>query len=169
MACALLTFIVATTAAVRTQTMPQYVGSQSCRRCHAPTCERWAKTRMANVVRDPKEHPDAVLPDLSKSDPLLTFKLSDVAFVYGSKWKQRYFTRVGNDVRSHTFRFITPGDSERLKVPNACVGCHADKNNAWASEQLKRWPELSPWRVASREDGSRINPGTSFSAPRRVP
>ena len=73
------------------------------------------------------------------------------------------------NVRSHTFRFITPGDSERLKVPNACVGCHTDKNNAWASEQLKRWPELSPWRVASRDDGSRITPGTSFSVPRRVP
>jgi predicted CXXCH cytochrome family protein len=52
---------------------------------------------MANVVRDPKEHPDAVLPDFSKPDPLLTFRLDDVAFVYGSKWKQRFFTRVGND------------------------------------------------------------------------
>ena len=52
---------------------------------------------MANVVRDPKEHPEAVLPDFSKPDPLLTFKLDDVALVYGSKWKQRYFTRVGDD------------------------------------------------------------------------
>jgi len=52
---------------------------------------------MANVVTDPREHPEMVLPDFSKSDPLLTFKLDDVAFVYGSKWKQRYFTKVGND------------------------------------------------------------------------
>ena len=28
---------------------------------------------MANVVRDPKAHPDAVLPDFKKADPLLTF------------------------------------------------------------------------------------------------
>jgi hypothetical protein len=34
-----------------------YVGSQACQRCHAPTYERWSKTRMANVVRDPKAHP----------------------------------------------------------------------------------------------------------------
>src|SRR5262245_57192391 len=98
-ATALLAFVCAATAAVRTQTTPasDYVGSQSCRRCHAPTYERWSKTRMANVVRDPKQHPEAVLPDFSKLDPLLTFKLDDVAFVYGSKWKQRYFQRVGND------------------------------------------------------------------------
>src|SRR4051812_39258346 len=72
-----------------------YVGSQECRRCHGPIYERWSKTRMANVVTDPREHPDVVLPDFNKPDPLLTFKLSDVAFVYGSKWKQRYFTKVG--------------------------------------------------------------------------
>src|SRR5262245_45641687 len=87
----------AAAATIQSQTPAQYVGSESCRRCHAPTYERWSNTRMANVVRDPKQHPDAVLPDFSKPDPLLTFKLDDVAFVYGSKWKQRYFTRVGND------------------------------------------------------------------------
>ena len=65
--------------------------------CHAPIYERWSKTRMANVVRDPREHPDAIIPDLSKPDPLVTFKKDDIAFVYGSKWKQRYFTKVGDD------------------------------------------------------------------------
>jgi hypothetical protein len=30
-------------------------------------------TRTANVVTDPKEHPEVVLPDFSKPDPLLTF------------------------------------------------------------------------------------------------
>ena len=52
---------------------------------------------MANVVSDPRVHPQAVLPDFTKADPLLTFKLDDVALTYGSKWKQRYFKRVGND------------------------------------------------------------------------
>jgi hypothetical protein len=52
---------------------------------------------MANVVRDPHEHPDAIIPDLSKPDPLLTFSKDDIALVYGSKWKQRYFKRVGDD------------------------------------------------------------------------
>ena len=52
---------------------------------------------MANVVGDPKEHPDAIIPDLSKPDPLVTFTKDDIAFVYGSKWKQRYFKKVGDD------------------------------------------------------------------------
>src|SRR5579872_4173811 len=49
-----------------------YVGSASCRRCHAATYDRWAKTRMANVVTDPRLHPEAVIPDFTKPDPLLT-------------------------------------------------------------------------------------------------
>ena len=75
----------------------QYVGSGACQSCHAAIYERWKTTRMANVVRDPKQHPDAIIPDLSKPDPLLTFGKDDIAFVYGSKWKQRYFKKVGDD------------------------------------------------------------------------
>jgi predicted CXXCH cytochrome family protein len=75
----------------------QYAGSAKCKTCHAETYNRWSKTRMANVVRDPKVHQDAILPDLSKANPLVTFTVDDIAWVYGSKWKQRYFTKRGND------------------------------------------------------------------------
>ena len=74
-----------------------YVGSTECKSCHAGIYERWEKTPMANVVRDPREHPDAIIPDLSKPDPLVTFTKDDIAFVYGSIWKQRYFKKVGDD------------------------------------------------------------------------
>jgi hypothetical protein len=74
-----------------------YVGSEACRRCHAPTYERWSKTRMANVVVDPKQHPEAVIGDFARPNPARTFTIDDVAFTYGSKWKQRYFKKVGND------------------------------------------------------------------------
>ena len=74
-----------------------FVGSARCAPCHADVYASWKKTRMANVVRDPKEHPDAVLGDFSHPNPLVTFDLSQVAFVYGSRWKQRYFTKRGND------------------------------------------------------------------------
>src|SRR4029077_13979931 len=76
---------------------PTYVGSAACRTRHAEIYARWQKTPMANIVRDPKEHPEAILPDLTKADPLVTFKKEDIALVYGSIWKQRYFTKVGND------------------------------------------------------------------------
>ena len=51
---------------------------------------------MANVVRDPREHPEAIIPDLT-TNTVAPFTLDQVAFVYGSKWKQRYFTRIGDD------------------------------------------------------------------------
>src|SRR5262245_39335373 len=74
-----------------------YAGSAACKTCHPAMYARWSKTRMANVVTDPKEHPDVILPDLAKADPLLTFKKEDIALVYGTKWKQRYFQKVGDD------------------------------------------------------------------------
>lgn len=123
-----------------------YVGSQACQKCHAATYERWSKTRMANVVRDPSVHADAVIPDFSKADPLLTFALKDVALTYGSRWKQRYFTKVGNDyfplpaqwdVTHRVWRpyFVQPNTdwwvpfypADNLKRPTGplCDGCHS--------------------------------------------
>jgi hypothetical protein len=51
------------------------------------------------------------------------------------------------NVRSHTFKFITPAMSEQYKIPNACVLCHGDKNNAWATGQLAGWTNFSVWRM----------------------
>ena len=42
-----------------------YIGSQSCQKCHRQIYERWRKTPMANVVRDPRDHPNAIIPDLA--------------------------------------------------------------------------------------------------------
>jgi predicted CXXCH cytochrome family protein len=74
-----------------------YVGSAACKDCHTDIYDRWKKTRMANVITDPKVHPEVIIPDFAKADQLLTFKKEDVALVYGSKWKQRYFKQVGDD------------------------------------------------------------------------
>ena len=74
-----------------------YVGSKVCQGCHQDVYARWQKTRMANIVRDPKVHPDAIIPDMAQADPqLVKFARDDIAFVYGSKWKQRYFKKSGD-------------------------------------------------------------------------
>src|ERR1700722_16644325 len=39
----------------------RYVGSVACKGCHEEVYARWSKTRMANVVRDPREHPDPII------------------------------------------------------------------------------------------------------------
>jgi len=105
---------------------------------------------MANVVRDPKVHPDAILPDLSKPDPLVKFTKDDIAFVYGSKWKQRYFTKKGDDyyplaaqwdVTHQVWRaYMAPPNSDwwvahypadNMQRPTGplCDGCHSVNYN----------------------------------------
>ncbi len=101
---------------------------------------------MANVIVDPKQHPEAILPDLSKPDPLVHFTKADIAFVYGRKWKQRYFTKIGDDyfpeaaqwdITHQVWRpyFVKNGTDwwaplyppDNLKRPTGptCDGCHS--------------------------------------------
>lgn len=101
---------------------------------------------MANIVRDPKVHPEAVLGDFSKPNPLVTFKLSDVAFIYGSKWKQRYFYKRGNDYFMYPAQWdvtngvwrpfnpapgtdwwtnVYPADMTQRPTGPLCDGCHS--------------------------------------------
>jgi predicted CXXCH cytochrome family protein len=123
-----------------------FVGSATCKSCHEQDYDGWKKTRMANVIRDPKEHPEAVLGDFTKADPLRPFTLDQVAFVYGSRWKQRYFTKVGDDFFPLTAQwdvakkrwlpyhietgtdwwlpFYGPANSDRPTGPT-CDGCHS--------------------------------------------
>src|ERR1700730_17864269 len=82
---------------VATASSAHYVGSAACQKCHAQIYERWKKTPMANVVRDPKEHPEAVTPNLATNNVSPKFTKDQVAFVYGSIWKQRYCTKSGDD------------------------------------------------------------------------
>jgi predicted CXXCH cytochrome family protein len=56
---------------------------------------------------------------------------------------------VGNEnVRSHTFRFISPAQSGLYKIPNPCTSCHAGKSTEWANAELLKWDTVSPWRTA---------------------
>jgi hypothetical protein len=54
-----------------------------------------------------------------------------------------------SDVAAHTFRFISPVETEQSGIPNPCTSCHAVKSNAWAIEALRRWESVSPWRVGN--------------------
>ena len=73
-----------------------YVGSEKCEKCHEEIYARWKKTPMANIVRDPSQHPEIVAPGFA-SNNIGNFDVKRVAFVYGSVWKQRYFTKIGDD------------------------------------------------------------------------
>jgi len=136
----------------------RYVGSQACQKCHAAIYAHWLKTPMANVVRDPREHPEAIIPDLS-SNPFTKFKKEQVAFVYGSLWKQRYFTKIGDDyypepaqwdVTGKVWRpyFVAngtdwwaplyPPDNFQRPTGPTCDGCHSVDYNIH-TKQVVEW------------------------------
>ena len=129
----------------------QYAGSSACKSCHPRIYERWRKTPMANVVRDPREHPDAILPDSRKPNPLVTFKQDDVALVYGSQVEAALFPearattitrcrrsgmspiRSGGHTLSRTeptggCHSIRPDNTKRPTGP-LCDGCHSVNYN----------------------------------------
>ncbi len=136
-----------------------YVGSQACEQCHAQIYQRWKKTPMANVVRDPRTHPDAILPDLS-TNTVSKFSLSQVAFVYGSLWKQRFFTKVGDgyaplpvqwDIGNHKWlpyhvpekgadwwAAFYPSDNLQRPTGPTCDGCHSVDYNLH-TQQVAEW------------------------------
>jgi predicted CXXCH cytochrome family protein len=136
----------------------QYVGSRACEKCHSRIYEHWKKTPMANVVRDPKDQPDAILPDLS-TNHVAKFSKDQVAFVYGSLWKQRYFTKIGDDyfplpaqwdIATHVWLpyhvpkgadwwepFYPPDNMQRPTGPT-CDGCHSVDYNI-RTKQVAEW------------------------------
>jgi predicted CXXCH cytochrome family protein len=113
---------------------------------------------MANVVRDPREHPEAIIPDLS-TNKIAYFTKNQIALVYGSVWKQRYFTKVGEDyfpepaqwdVTNHVWRpyfaangtdwwvpFYPPDNMKRPTGPT-CDGCHSVDYNI-RTKQVAEW------------------------------
>ena len=125
-------------------TNAHYVGSESCKKCHEGIYDSWKNTLMANVVRDPHEHPDAIIPDLSTTNTLVTFSTNDIALVYGSKWKQRYFKKVGDDyfpfpaqwdvthkmwrpyfAKDDWWAPFYPPDNFKRPTSSTCDGCHS--------------------------------------------
>ena len=123
-----------------------FAGSASCKPCHEKLYESWRETRMANVLRDPREHPEAVLGDFAHRTAAVTFTVNDVAFVYGSRWKQRYYAKRGDDyymlpaqwdIKHNRWlpyhvatgtdwwtAFYPEGNEERPTGP-LCDGCHS--------------------------------------------
>lgn len=135
-----------------------YVGSQACQKCHAEIYARWKKTPMANVVRDPREHPEAIIPDLN-TNPLKKFTKEQVALVYGSIWKQRYFTKIGDDYFPEPAQWdvthkmwrpyfvangtdwwapLYPPDNFQRPTGPTCDGCHSVDFNI-RTRQVVEW------------------------------
>jgi predicted CXXCH cytochrome family protein len=144
---------------ILTSSTAHFVGSSACQKCHEQIYEHWKKTPMANVVRDPREHPDAIIPNLATNNVSPRFTKDQVAFVYGSVWKQRYFTKIGDDyfpeaaqwdVTNKIWRsyFVANGTDwwstlyppDNMKRPTGptCDGCHSVGYNI-QTKQVAEW------------------------------
>lgn len=143
----------------QTSSSAHYVGSQACQKCHAEIYDHWQKTPMANIVRDPQQHPDAITPDLA-TNHVYKFSKDQVAFVYGSIWKQRYFTKIGDDYfpLPVQWEFVNkkwskyqvpptggdwwapfyPGDNFHRPTGPLCDGCHS-VNYDIHTKQVAEW------------------------------
>jgi predicted CXXCH cytochrome family protein len=137
----------------------RYVGSAACQKCHAEIYEHWKRTPMANVVRDPREHPDAIFPNLATNNVSAKFTKDQVAFVYGSIWKQRYFTKIGDDYFPEPAQWdiihkvwkpyfvpkggdwwepFYPPDNMKRPTGPTCDGCHSVDYNI-QTKQVAEW------------------------------
>ena len=55
---------------------------------------------------------------------------------------ERSLRTIGDiNVRSHTFRFVTPAKTDAMGIPNACNTCHTDKSTQWTAQALDRWAD----------------------------
>ena len=123
-----------------------YVGSAACQKCHAANLRALEEDshgqRRARSSRASRSHH----PRSRHQQRQQKFTKADVAFVYGSIWKQRYFTKIGDDyfpqpaqwdVANHVWKpyFVAKGtdwwepfyppDNMQRPTGATCDGCHS--------------------------------------------
>lgn len=134
---AIFTFLFVYAAALPAYSMSQagadYVGSKQCRKCHQKIYKTWKQTLHSQMAKDVKKNPDAIIGDFESKSDIRTFTKDQVLYTIGNQWKQRYITKIGNEL------FILPAqynlETGRWKPyhPNnwkerpwlkKCGGCH---------------------------------------------
>ena len=117
-----------------TQKPKNYVGSKKCSKCHLQHCQGWETTLHSKMEQDviPKGPDKTVKGDFSSDDPVLTFKLEDADIVVGSRFKQRYSRKIGDDW------YMLPA---QWNVETKKWAKYHPKNDWWAAESIypKEW------------------------------
>ena len=117
-------------AARRTQPrLEDYAGSKKCLTCHQAHHGGW-KSTLHSKMEQPvvSEGPGkTVKSDFSSEDPVLTFGLDDVDMVVGSRFKQRYAKKIGDDF------YMLPA---QWNVETRQWVKYQPKNDWWAAESI---------------------------------
>ena len=68
-----------------------------------------------------------------------------------------------DDRRDHSFKIPQPHLSNQFGTPNACIKCHDDQSNQWASDKLSSWHGKAKALLPSKEYLMRLNAGQAIS------
>ncbi len=106
-----------------------YVGSQRCLHCHQEHYHGWkstlhSKMEQSVIMNGPDQ---TIVADFSSDEPILTFKLDDVDMVVGSRFKQRYAKKIGDDF------YMLPA---QWNVETKQWVNYQPKNDWWAAESI---------------------------------
>lgn len=122
---------------------PQYVGSTSCQPCHTEQYQGWSETLHRLMVQDARQ-PNVIIGNFQATGN--PFELAqdvtpdDIVYTLGSKWKQRYAIKRGEDyfflpaqwnMATEEWKpyFAENWDQEERAWRNRCIGCHTTGYN----------------------------------------
>ncbi len=112
----------------------EYIGSESCAVCHEEHYQGWKTTLHSKMEREAiKEGPNRnILGDFSSKDFHLPFTQEDVDMLVGSRFKQRYAKKIGDDY------YMLPA---QWNVVTKEWVTYQPKNDWWAREGVypKEW------------------------------
>ncbi len=75
-----------------------YVGSDQCQECHQKIYKTWRQTLHSQMARDVSKDPRAIVGDFETPSDVRTFTRDQVVYTIGNQWKQRYITRIDNEL-----------------------------------------------------------------------
>jgi hypothetical protein len=128
-----------------------FVGSDTCKKCHLEHYDSWKMTMHSRMLQDAKANQDAIIvpidektirTDLAKlskklkvpADKIYVPKKEEILYTIGSQWKQRYLVKKDNtyfispiQYNSETHRWVNYHEKDWDKRPwlLKCGGCHA--------------------------------------------
>ena len=68
-----------------------------------------------------------------------------------------------DDRRDHSFKIPRPDLSTQFNTPNACIKCHDNKSNQWASDKLEKWHGKPKALAKSRQFLMALNNGEAIN------
>ena len=111
----------------------KYVGSAKCEKCHQRIYRQWKQTLHSKMTQEIAKNPDVVVGDFSKPDPNRPFELKDAVYTIGTQWKQRYITKIGDELyilpaqyNLETGEWVPyhPKNWKERPWLKKCAGCH---------------------------------------------